>query len=138
MTELVNGIWIGNSVDERTADMASVLNVAVDLQPTRGWNSGTLYMHVGLVDGPGNNQATFAAAVLALASLLERGPVLVCCYDGSRSLAVSLMYLMAVGKRGWVDWLGILRERVDNVLPDVNSALKAAAGPWLSELARVL
>lgn len=118
MIQLTDDIWIGSAGDEERADLNSVgisavLNVAQDLQGTRGWRDGIEYMQVGLIDGPGNPLSTYHAAVLALVALLTRCRTLVCCHHGAggRSLAVVLMYLHLVGKRGWDNQLEILRGR---------------------------
>ncbi len=104
MIKITDNIWIGNSDDEkkvidyrRRGSVDGVLIVAQDMEPTNGWDGGVEYMHVGLVDGPGNMLATYHAAVLALMSLARRGKVLVCCHDGGRSLAVAVMYLYLTG-----------------------------------------
>lgn len=132
MTKLTENIWIGCSADEwhvksHLDKTDAVLNVAHDLQPTRGWLDGVEYMHVGLIDGPGNSTAAYCAAVLALVSLIKKGKrVLVCCHDGGRSLAVSIMYLHLTNGRGWDGWLTLLRERIDGELPVSHEAHKAA------------
>ena len=124
----LGAIWIGDSADEQVADLVSanvgaILNVAQDMLSTRGWWHGVEAMHVGLVDGPGNEQSAYCAAVLALHALLKRHNTLVCCHTGGRSLAVAIMFLnlgIADTWREWGDWLDILQERVDADLPAVN------------------
>src|SRR4051812_26384297 len=101
MIPLTRGIWIGDGADEAYGDLCSagvkaILNVAQDLPSTRGWRQGIEYMHVGLIDGPGNPTTAYYAAVLALATLLKRSHTVVCCHSGSRSMAVVLMYLSVV------------------------------------------
>ena len=133
MIKLTENLWIGDSSDERHADLASldiaaVLNVAHDLGCTRRHPGiGPEYAHVGLVDGPGNTVADYCAAVLALATLVRRrGRVLVCCHSGGRAMAVALMYLDVVwGMHGWEWCLEILRERVDADLPVPHAAHRA-------------
>ena len=125
MTKLTSKLYIGDSADEShadldTEDIRSVLNVAQDLQPTRGWRSGVEYMQVGLIDGPGNPPSAYCAAVLALGTLLRHGRTLVVCHTGSRSLAVAVMYLATTVKRSWGEWINLLRERVDADLPVVH------------------
>ena len=123
MIPLTDRLYIGDSGDEERADLASlrigaVLNVAQDLQGTRGWKCGVEYMQVGLIDGPGNPPAAYYSAVLALTALLNRSRVLVCCHTGGRALAVAIMYLNANAQsQDWERWLEILRERVDVGLP---------------------
>jgi hypothetical protein len=98
--KITDKLYVGNADDEKRAvhyvrlDMVDrVLVVAQDMEPTCGCEDGVEYMHVGLVDGPGNPLAAYHAAVLALVSLSRRGRVLVCCHSGGRSLAVAMMYL---------------------------------------------
>lgn len=132
MIRLTDHIWLGHATDEGNADLeaegvTAILNVAQDLQATRGWKNGIEYAHVGLIDGPGNPLSAYCAAVLALDSLLKRNDqVLVCCHAGSRSLAVILMHLNLAGRNGWDGCLDILRERVDWTLPTPHAAHRAA------------
>ncbi len=132
MIRLTDHIWLGHAPDEENADLdtegiSAVLNVAQDLQATRGWMHGIDYMQVGLIDGPGNPLAAYYAAVLALETLLRRhDQVLVCCHAGSRSLAVVLMHLNLVGRNGWDGCVAILHERVDWTLPVPHAAHRAA------------
>lgn len=124
----LGAIWLGNSNDESSSnlddrDVKAVLNVAQDMPATRGWAQGLEYMHIGLVDGPGNEPITYAAAVLALHALLKRHNVLVCCHSGVRSLAVIVLYLTVTSDIvgwTWLDCLERLRERVDCDLPNMN------------------
>lgn len=99
----------------------SVLNVAHDLRGKVGWPD-VVYMQVGLIDGPGNTHAAYCAAALALHALQERGPTMVFCHNGGRSLAVVLMYLNLLSPHRWDDLLAILKERIDVKLPEVNEA----------------
>ena len=130
----LGAIWIGSSGDERGSGMeyvGAILNVAQDMVSTRGWNDNIEAMHVGLIDGPGNEQSAYCAAVLALHALLKRHNVLVCDHIGGRALAVAVMYLnvgIASAGRGWGDWLDILQERVDADLPAVNEVHAQAFG----------
>lgn len=131
MIRLTDNLWIGIAPDEALADLAkldikAILNVAQDLQATRGWYCGVEYAQVGLIDGPGNPPAAYHAAVLALVMLLKRGRVMVCCHGGSRSFAVALMYLNLTAGRGWDGWLEVLRERVDDELPVPNEVHRLA------------
>lgn len=125
MIQLTDNIWIGSSKDEGYADLAildigAILNVAHDLHPTRGWDNGIEYMHIGLVDGPGNAPRMYCAAILGLSYLLDiyQG-VLVVGHDYSRSLAVVIMYLILKGGRKsehpsqmhrWGTWQSIFEE----------------------------
>lgn len=133
-------LWIGDSTDGRThgkIPVNGVLNVAQDLW-LRGIWPGVEYMKVGLIDGPGNLPSAYCTAVLALHVLLRRGSVLVCCHTGSRSLAVSLIYLILNrGKTSshptffnyWVTWDKMLEELLTKLqfsLPVVHQAHKDA------------
>jgi hypothetical protein len=132
--KLTETIWIGNSADERSAGLCdmgikNVLNVAHDLDGTRGLTDGVEYAQVGLIDGPGNPLSAYYAAVLTLNTLQERGPTLVVCHDGCRALTVAIMYLNT--KNGtadiaWGRWLRLLSERVETVLPNPNNAHQEA------------
>lgn len=112
------GIWVGDSdaaflEGERAGGISAVLNTAADLPPPlvaiddegryRIWErwQGVEYAQVNLLDGPGNTTADYCAAVLTLASLVERhAQVLVYDHGGGRGLAVALMYLgLARGRR---------------------------------------
>lgn len=128
MMKFADNLWVGNSRDEQTADVDAVLNVAKDLAPTRGWPKVD-YMHVGLVDGPGNPLSAYCAAVLALATLMRTGKrVLVNCHEGrSRSVSVAIMYLALVANcRSWDDQVAVLRERIDSELPVPHPAHREA------------
>lgn len=117
--EGLGAIWIGDSVAEAKIHINAILNVAHDLKPTRGW-SAVEYMHVGLIDGPGNEVTAYCAAVLALHAMLKKHNVLICCHSGGRALAVALMYLCATTERSWENWLIAIQERIDTGLPEVN------------------
>lgn len=121
----LGAIWIGNSGDEAadyfdTAYIGAVLNVAQDMTGTKFWEHGVEVMHVGLIDGPGNEIGTYCAAVLALHALLKRHNTLVCCHTGGRALAVAIMYLKAQGERHWDSLIQVLQERVEDDLPVPN------------------
>lgn len=144
MIQLTDSIWIGDSIDERDADLlpleiGAILNVSNDLQSTRGWGDGVEYMQIGLVDGPGNMLAMYCAAVLGLSSLLGRyDGVLVTGHDFSRAVAVVIMYLILnTGRKSehpsmmhrWSTWdsvLSWLREKTDIQLLDPHQAHKEA------------
>lgn len=125
-------LWVGNSHDEQCAELAdlgigAVLNVARDMQLSRQWGAKSMEcMQVGLVDGPGNPLTAYCAAVLALASLVDRHGTLVCCHTGSRSLAVAVMYARFVGDCEWDAYLEFLRERVDADVPAPHPAHRKA------------
>ena len=131
MIQLGERLWIGDSDDERHADLdevgvGAVLNVAQDLHGVRGWMNGVEYAQVGLIDGPGNPPSAYYAAVAALGTLVRRWRTLVVCHTGSRALAVALMYLNVHPRRGWDDLLALVRERVDGELPVPHEAHRAA------------
>lgn len=97
---------------------------------TNNWNADrrTEYMHVGLVDGPGNPLAAYHAAVLALAVLVRRGKynVLVCDHDGGRALAVVIMYLYLMGAiPSWDEAIERLRAK-EKELPKVHDIHRKA------------
>lgn len=126
----LGGIWVGTSYDEQTVnlkenDIGAVLNVAQDLISTRLWPGGTEAMHVGLVDGPGNELTAYYTAVLALHTLMRRHNVLVCCHSGGRSMVVAVMYLNTQHQCGWEQWLDILGERCEELYP-INSIHRLA------------
>lgn len=106
LIEVATNLWIGNSDEEgmivhHRPMMDAVLITAHDMVPTNDWKDKIEYMHVGLVDGPGNPLAAYHAAVLALVALVKRGEgqkVLICDHDGGRSLAVVIMYLYLLGE----------------------------------------
>lgn len=127
MIQVTKNIWIGDSVDEIGAKVGAILNVAIDLPPTRGWGQKIDYLHVGLVDGPGNLPVAYCAAVLALQTLHEsHDQVLVCCHSGGRSLAVVLMYMHLVARCGWMETIEMVQERIEDKLPEVNPAHQKA------------
>lgn len=133
MIKVADCIWIGNSADEARADLSkpesvgAILNVARDLECTRGCSSNIDYNQVGLLDGPGNPLSSYVAAVMTLASLIRRDHrVLICCHTGMRSLAVVLMYLSMMTGRSWDDLLNLIRERVDHPISPPHPAHAAA------------
>ncbi len=127
MIKLTDYLWVGDSVDEMTAEVDVILNVARNLKPTRGWPK-IEYVHVGLVDGPGNMPCAYRAAIFELASMMHRGKrVLICCHEGrSRSLAVAIMYLATLTDHTWDEQVEILQERIEGDLPIPHSAHRAA------------
>lgn len=121
MLKLTEELWIGDSTAEQHAkDMGAILNVAHDLVPTRSWNKA--YMHVGLVDGPGNEVYAYCSAIFALHALLQKGSVLVCCHTGSRALAISLMYLAFTGEHTIETRFQALQEQMQGTLPIIAKA----------------
>lgn len=129
---VLGAIWIGNSAAGHdkgnivASSIGAILNVAQDLTGTLCWDDGIESMHVGLIDGPGNELTAYYAAVLALHALLKKHNVLMCCHTGSRSMAVALMYSAITSKLGWDQQLQMLRERVDIDLPTPNDAHREA------------
>lgn len=118
----LGAIYIGDSEDEANKhfcpdDVGGILCVAQDMTLTHKWQHGVETMHVGLVDGPGNEQCAYVAAVLALHALLRRHNVLVCCHTGTRALTVAVMYMSVYSKIGWFRTIEMLQERVDESLP---------------------
>lgn len=146
MIALTRELLIGNSYDEQHATLCinykikAILNVAYDM-PRGQFSDEIEYMHVGLIDGPGNIQANYCAAVLAVASLIDRCKnVLICCPNGnSRSVAVVVMYLILKAGRvsnhptilnHWLTWdqvLNDLRFQTDRDLPEPHWSHKEAA-----------
>lgn len=130
MIALTRNIWIGDSSDEQRGDIQHidvVFNVAHDLQGTRGCNCGIEYVQVGLIDGPGNQLASYCAAVLALVSLVrDNKQVLVCAHTTGRPLAVVLMYMKFTSGREWGEVLELFRERVGEGLREPHAAHKSA------------
>ena len=97
MDRVSRNIYVGNSSDSRYLldgtginpnGITAVLNVAQDLDLVN--KSDLKYLHVKLIDGPGNSEETFSQAVAALHQLLADGhTVLVHCHEGiSRSPTV--------------------------------------------------
>jgi hypothetical protein len=117
-------VIVGNSRDEEGLDLrplgvGAILNVAFDLQGTRGCRQGVEYAQVGLVDGPGNHLETYCAAVLALAGLLRNHRrAMVCCHKGqSRSMTIAMMHANVTLRRTWEEVLAVFRERTGADLP---------------------
>lgn len=121
LIKVTDNVWVGDSYQEYRAYLwqvaneevqLAVLNVAQDLQCSRGWNSGIEYAQVGLIDGPGNPQAMYASAVIALECLASRTHVLVCCHSGGRALAVAVMSARLRARCGkWDEILQLISER---------------------------
>lgn len=132
MIQITDRIWLGDSNDEMHSNLedngiTAILNVAQDLNPTRGWNYGIEYCHVGLIDGPGNQVSMYCSAVLALDALAHKYKVLVCCHTGSRATAVCIMYLkLMTGLQNWGTLLEIIRERANIDIPEPNDVHKEA------------
>jgi hypothetical protein len=119
---------VGSSFDEHNAKVDAILNVAKDLLPTRDWGAGIEYVHIGLVDGPGNLPEYYYAAVMALFGLLKNDrKVLVCCHDGfGRSMAVVVMYLNATNGMGWDTLLSMIQEGCEDGIPKPRAEHKKA------------
>ena len=120
MNKITDMVWIGNSLDEANADLATVgitaiLKVANDLQGTRGWYDGLLYAQCGLVDGPGSSLAAYHSAVLQLLSLIAgKRKTLVVDHDGgSRAMAVVIMALHARERGGWDKYCEMIANKMD-------------------------
>lgn len=124
MISVTDLILVGDSDGERTANVEAILNVAKDLPPTRSWPD-IEYVHIGLVDGPGNTLSAYYAAVLALDSLRSI-ITLVCCHEGGRAVAVALMYLGLKTQHNWTQCLNILRERNECEIPEPHVAHRQA------------
>ena len=119
ITEITPQLWLGDSQDAAYGDLASLgidamLNCASDLAELRYWGDGVHAAHCGLVDGPGNSLAAYYSAVLQLMHLVGAGKrILVHCHKGeSRSVAVLIMYLHAVGRLGWDHYRKMIAEAV--------------------------
>lgn len=115
-----DSLYVGSSFDERRSKVDAILNVAKDLLPTRDWGHGIEYVHIGLLDGPGNVIEWYYAAILSLSGLLKAGKrTLVCCHDGcSRSMAIVVMYLNISNGAGWDRILGLIREGSEECIPE--------------------
>ena len=126
MIRIDQGLWIGVGLETNHAAAYSItglLNAAHDLQCSVGWNDNIECMQVGLIDGPGNLHSAYYAAVLSLSVLHKRHKnVMVYCHEGSRALAVAIMYLQTKARRRWHEWYNLVRERIDVDLPEVNKA----------------
>lgn len=97
---ITDRIGIGDASDGRQVPTSidGVLNVAVDLDVPL--TQGNVYRHkVGLIDGPGNDDALLLSAVMVLHALNKRhNRVLVHCQSGSsRSVMVVSAYVAIVG-----------------------------------------
>lgn len=130
---ITSNICVGTSNDEKqvidyvdNGEIDCVLIVAHDMDPTYGWLYHVEYAHVGIVDGPGNPLSVYHAAVLSLASLSRERNVLICCHDGSRSLAVAIMYLYLMGEGpSWDETIERLTAKGVEV-PPIHAAHKKA------------
>jgi hypothetical protein len=124
MLKVSDDIYTGDSYDEQTARICTVLNVASDLAPTRDTDT---YYHIGLVDGPGNPLSMYCAAVLTLDALRRKGDVLVCDHTGkSISMAIVIMWTRLNIARTWDQLLLMLEERFCCELPEPHEAHKYA------------
>ncbi len=134
MTEVAKNLWIGHSDDEKWVvrhrpPINGVLVVAHDMVPTNDWRDKIEYMHVGIIDGPGNPLSAYHAAVLALMTLVKRrddNRILVCAHDGGRALAVVIMYLYLLGEcPSWDECLARLRANSAGI-PKIHDAHRRA------------
>ncbi len=125
LIRLLDNLYIGNSEAEATLEQGTItatLNVANDLISNKCFYHGFETMHVGLIDGPGNDLNAYKAAVCALSALLQKHTVLVFCHSGSRALAVSMLYLTSVSGQKWEDILNMFVERSEESLPEIHPA----------------
>lgn len=101
MDQITEKIWLGDShaamdiKSLRQAGITAVLNVAKDWGFSNYKDPSINYYHVGLIDGSGNEQYEFDAAVHTLESILHDGhKVLVHCHAGvSRSPTIVATYI---------------------------------------------
>ena len=135
MIQVNDKLWIGNTIDEANLDfdvkgITGILMVAHDMQQLNRYRltakSEVEYMQVGLIDGPGNTMMAYHAAVLALAAIIKRRQVMVCCHGMERSIAVVAMYLRLTQGRGWDWWVGKLCGMLDNDAPTIHEEHKLA------------
>lgn len=126
MTQITDQLWLGTASDLDPSDhnrypvlitgCEAVLNCAHDLMCIEfDVLIMVEYAHVGLVDGPGNSMVDYHAAMLKLCSMLLRGKI-TSVHDHditSRSVAVVIMALHALHRRGWDHWLSVIREKCD-------------------------
>lgn len=127
---ITDEVYIGGATELDRVDphkIGAILNVAQDLRcmPVHGWPYFE-YMQIGLVDGPGNQVCTYISAVLALRTLTSRNKTLVCCHEGGRSLAVSIMYMELSFKKGWNAWVEVFEEHAGINLPIPNEIHRKA------------
>ena len=108
MTELIPNLHIGNWREASESDGFYVVTVAVD-SPFVG------HKHFHLVDGPGNSQEVFSAAVDAVCDAHRSGKkVLVHCVGGrSRSAAVLIAAATKLTNRPMCDLYDELLKRHD-------------------------
>lgn len=131
MIRLQDRLYVGDSSvsarELRRYGIGALLNVAHDLKGDMGWPD-IEYMQVGLIDGPGNSQAAYAAAVLALNTLVAKHNTVVFCHSGGRAMAVATMHMNLGADRNWDELAEIANERIGtNVkIPEVNEAHRAA------------
>ena len=142
MDFITDRIAIGNRHEAADIEMlqansiTAVLNVAYDLDlrypnlDSSPYRFAIEYHKVGLIDGPGNEATTLAAAVYVLAQLLARHKrVFVHCHAGiSRSTTVVSTYLAHTELINFDDALAIVQSR----RPDANPHF------YLRELATTL
>lgn len=140
ITMITDRICIGDSQDGRQVDTVidSVLNVAIDLDIPL--TQGNVYRHkVGLLDGPGNDDALLLSAVMVLHALNKRhNRVLVHCHEGkSRSVMVVSAYVAIVGgmefdkvlkdimaARGVSEYRPALYQQMVNLIPTLRRLIR--------------
>jgi protein-tyrosine phosphatase len=102
MDKVMDNLYIGSASDAlhrkdqlKANGVTAILNVARDLTNTTTTHKEFKLYHVGLMDGSGNDQGLYIAAVQVLESLLRAGEtVLIHCHEGaSRSAVITALYL---------------------------------------------
>ena len=125
MDFITDRIAIGNRREAADIEMlhengiTAVLNVAYDLDirfpslDSSPYRFAIEYHKVGLIDGPGNEATTLAAAVYMLAQLFERHKkVFVHCHAGiSRSTTVVTVYLAETERINLNDALAVVQKQ---------------------------
>lgn len=137
---ITDRIGIGDSSDARQVPsiIEAVLNVAVDLDIPL--TQGNVYRHkVGLLDGPGNDDALLISAVMVLHALNRRhNRVLVHCHEGkSRSVMVVSAYVSIAGgmefdkvlkdimaARGVTEYRPALYQQYINLIPTLRRLIR--------------
>lgn len=131
-------IYIGDSHDEeyrnlKELNIGAILNVARDMTTVHNYSTGHELIHIGLIDGPGNEAWKYYAAVISLYSLIRHHNTLVCCHSGSRSVVVALMYLSLregcvkervdfLRRRSWDEMFEMVQSRAGEYLPKPHQA----------------
>lgn len=100
ITMITDRICIGDNLDARQPASALDCCLNTDIKCDIPLTQGNVYRHkVGLLDGPGNDDALLLSAVMVLHALNKRhNRVLVHCHEGkSRSVMVVSAYVSIVG-----------------------------------------